>query len=187
MKSKPMIIASFVFMLLIGVVCGGVLLPAIQGTNTILEPEIEANVNVSVIRDGEVIYQESNHNTLMNIGAEYIETLMTNATYATTGEVKYISLSSNASAENAVNTQIAEEITTGGLARAAGTVSDEGNGNYAVEHEFTATATHNNVQLTGLNWKTGNTDNNLFAADQFTSVNLIADDKITVNWTITIS
>jgi len=151
-------------------------------------PQLRANVHVQIVRDGKIILSESSHNLLMDIGAEYVEDGLTNSTYINVeGIPTYISLSSNATAVAATDTIILEEITAGGLERALGTITDNANGNWSVAHEFTATATHVSVQKTGLNWKSGDTDNCLLAQNTFLSTTLGSDDRITVTWTLTVT
>lgn len=151
-------------------------------------PTIDVNVNIAVERNGDIIYSESVHNLIADTGEEYVEQALTNSTYVSVeGIPEFISLSTSSSALDGAWTQIPDEITTGGLARAQGTITDLGNGTWKVVHEFQASATHTDVQTSGLNWKTGDTDNCLFAANNFTVVSLISGDNITVTWTQIVS
>ena len=175
-------------LVVISVVMAGIHLVGITAPRVEIEPKLQANVHVQIVRDGKIILDEVSHNLLMNIGAEYVEDGLTNSTYINLeGIPTYISLSCNATAVAATDTIILEEITAGGLERATGTITDNANGNWSVAKEFTATATHTDVQKTGINWKTGNTDNCLLAQNTFTATTLISGDKITVTWTLTVT
>ena len=82
-----------------------------------------------------------------------------------------------------------DEIISGGLERAVGTYSHTaGTNTWTIEAIFTASATHNDVQQTGLQWVvTVGSDGNLMAANHFTPVTLNDGDSLTVTWTLTIS
>ena len=177
-------------LVIISVIIAGVhIVSTIPPITTIEQnPKVRANVHVQIVRDGKTILSESSHNLLMNIGAEYVEDGLTNSTYISVeGKPEFISLSCNATAVAATDTIILEEIAAGGLERALGTITDNANGNWSVAKEFTATATHTDVQKTGLNWKAGATDNCLLAQNTFTATTLISGDKITVTWTLTVT
>lgn len=149
------------------------------------EPQAYGTVIVEVQRAGsdEWVLVGHSHNTVVNIGKEFLEDLMcsTNSSVA-----DYISLSTNSTAPDVAWTQIPDEITTGGLNRQQGTITDTGTGTWNVTKEFTATATHTDVQLTGLQWASSG-DGNLYAANQFTAVTLQSGDKIKVTWQMTAS
>jgi len=136
---------------------------------------------VQVYKNGKLVAET--HNLLTNIGKEFVEDQLTNPS---TNATKYISLSSVASDCSASATVLANEITTSGLARAEGTVTDSGTGNFTVEKTFVATGSVSDVQVAGLNWYSSG-DDNLFACATFTSVNLEANDELTIRWIVTIS
>jgi len=101
--------------------------------------------------------------------------------FSTAGAVaKYIALSCNAGSPLATWTTIPEEITTGGLARAAGTYAGDGTGVCKLEHLFTASATHTDVQLMGL--LDAATEGNLYFAATITAATLISGDQLTAKW-----
>ena len=136
---------------------------------------------VQVYKNGKLIAET--HNLLTNIGKEFIEDQLTNPSTNTT---KYISLSTGATDCSESATVLANEITTAGLARAEGTVTDTGTGNFTVEKTFIATGSVSDVQVAGLHWYSSG-DDNLFACANFTSVNLEANDELTIRWIVTIS
>lgn len=64
--------------------------------------------------------------------------------------------------------------------------ADNGTGSWTITKTFTATGTHTDVQLTGLQWAVSG-DGNLMAANDFTAVTLANGDTLTVTWTLTLS
>ena len=84
-------------------------------------------------------------------------------------------------------TKLANEITTSDLARAQCTLTSINASSWSCEHTFTATQSHSNVQVAGYHWYgDSGSDGNLFACAQFTSVNLEANDQLTIRWNVTI-
>jgi len=101
--------------------------------------------------------------------------------FSTAGDIaKYIALSCNSGSPAAGWTSIPEEITTGGLERAAGTYSGDGTGVCKLEHQFTASATHIDVQLMGL--LDAVAAGNLYFAATITPATLISGDQLTAKW-----
>lgn len=134
--------------------------------------------------DGRV--EEQYHaGTLTTIGKNYIEDQLGDSPNAT-APAKWISVSTSSDSPAAGWTQIPTEISTNGLERASGTYTSTGDGVWTIHYQFTATGTHTDVQLTGLQWDDAG-DNNLLGADTFTPVTLNSDDKLTVTWTITVT
>ena len=125
---------------------------------------------------------------LTTIGKNYIEGKLGDSAYGdNTAFADDISVSSDTGSPAAGWTQIPAEITTGGLERASGTYASTGDGVWTISYQFTATATHTDVQLTGLQWKLTPLDGTLLGADTFTPVTLNSADKLTVTWTITVT
>ena len=124
-----------------------------------------------------------NAGVLTNIGKDWIENQLGNSPSTTAAQ--FIALSTDTSTPSASWTAIPNEITTGGLARAQGTYSDNGVGSWKITKTFTATSSFTGVQLTGLYY--ASTGSTLLAADTFTSVNLNPGDQLTVTWTVTVS
>jgi hypothetical protein len=85
-------------------------------------------------------------------------------------------------------TKLPNEVTANGFTRGAGDVTAWVNsGDYAfnVTEVFTATGTQQ-LQTAGLNWDpTSDSDNNLFAAADFTQTTFNADDTLTATYVIT--
>lgn len=149
------------------------------------------HVTVYIQRAGEEepTYWDHHAGTLTTIGKNYIEGKLGDSSYANnTKFADDISVSTSTDSPAEAWTQIPTEITTGGLERASGTYASTGDGVWTVSHQFTASATHTNVQLTGLQWDaTAGSNNDLLGADTFTPVTLNSGDKLTVTWTITAS
>lgn len=125
---------------------------------------------------------------LTTIGKNYIEGKLGDSAYGdNTAFADDISVSTSTSTPNVAWTEIPTEITTGGLERASSTYTSTGDGVWTISHEFTASATHTAVQLTGLQWKLTPLDGTLLGADTFAAVTLNSGDKLTVTWTITVS
>lgn len=144
---------------------------------------VRANGAYELIKDGVAI---NNAGELMDIGADWIEDQLGDS--PSTDPAKWISVSTNSSSlpGDGSWTQIPNEIVANGLERAAGTYASVGVGSWTISYQFTASATHTDVQLTGLQWASSG-DNNLVGADTFTPVSLEDGDKLTVTWTITVS
>ncbi|RLJ10385.1 MAG: hypothetical protein DRP15_00085 [Candidatus Aenigmatarchaeota archaeon] len=139
---------------------------------------------VCVYKNNELI--DCNHNLVTDIGKEFVEDKLTNA--STAGVLQYISLSNSSQNPDASWTVLPDEITTAGLSRAECNLTDLGTGKWSCEYTFTATDSISNVRLAGYNWnETAGSDNNLFAASNFTSVNLEANDQLKIVWNVTIS
>jgi len=152
------------------------------GTNSL-------HVTVYVQRVGEEPVFWSHHaGVLTTIGKNYIEGKLGDSSYANnTDFADDISVSTSTDSPAAGWTQIPTEITSGGLERASSTYASTGDGVWTISHQFTASATHTNVQLTGLQWRLTPLDNTLLGADTFTPVTLNSGDKLTVTWTVTVT
>jgi len=149
------------------------------------------HVTIQLQREGEdePTFWDHNAGVLTTIGKNYIEGKLGDSSYANnTKFADDISVSTDTGSPAAGWTEIPSEITTGGLDRNSGTYTSTGDGQWTIEYQFTASATHTDVQLTGLQWDpTDGSDNDLLAADTFTPVTLNSGDKLTVTWTITAS
>lgn len=136
--------------------------------------------------DGSVEYQY-HAGVITLIGYDYMQDQIGDTASASTNVADEISLSTSTSTPLDSWTQIPTEITTGGLERATGTYTRSTSKVWTISHQFTASATHTAVQLTGLNWQLTPLTNNLFGADQFTPVTLNSGEKLTVTATVTLS
>jgi hypothetical protein len=132
----------------------------------------------------DLFYRDESSNLMVNIGFDWVEDQLGDS--PSTDPAKWISLSTDATAPAAGWTQIPSEIAAGGLERAVGTYTDTGTGAWEIEATFTASATHTNVQLTGLQYAASG-DNNLMAANTFTAVTLNSGDALTITWQLSLS
>jgi hypothetical protein len=127
------------------------------------------------------------HNLLVDNGKNYIRKQIGDDTSVATNSTKWISLSNDGTAPAAGWTIIPTEINVNGLSRAQATYAANGTGAWNYTYTWTATGAQS-VQLTGLNYApTAASDGNLFAALQFTSTSLQANDQLKVVWSITVS
>lgn len=131
-------------------------------------------------------YHHESSNLATSIGLDWIEDQLGDS--PATDPAKWVSLSTSTSALDAGWTQIPTEINAGGLSRAAGTYTNIGTGSWEIEAIFNSTATHTDVQLTGLQWViTPASDGNLMAANTFTPVTLGNGDTLTVTWQLSVA
>ena len=154
------------------------------------EPIIKGYVTVikNVGRPDEQILCENKPNLLTNGGRDWmIAQVYTNTSAGTRGS-GYIALTSNTASPAAGDTALAEEITTGGLARAdASTKSHTGGTNSTtIQNTFTASATHTAVQKSGLFNNTKDNSDTLSHENTFTAVTLQSSDTLQVTWTTTL-
>ena len=120
-------------------------------------------------------------NVLTNAGKEAIEDYLVSYGNVAGANFTYLAVG-NGTAPVAANTSLSDEITTGGLARAAATVTDWGDGNWSLLKQWTASATHYSVNSTGIfNESSGGT---FFAGGTYTAVNLEANDQLTINYSV---
>lgn len=144
----------------------------------------EGYVVISIVRDGNQIYHYESHNLITNAGKDFISAQVGSTTPGTNG-ANYIALSSNSAAPAATDTSLTGEINTNGLNRAQGTYSHTaGTNTFTVTKTFTATGTVSDVQKTGL--FTASSGGTMMAENTFSTADLIANDQLTVTWTITI-
>ena len=134
-----------------------------------------------VIKDGVFL---DNAGVVTTIGKNWVEDQLGDS--PSTDPAEWISVSSSSDAPSSAWTEIPDEISSGGLFRGAGTYASTGDGTWTIEYEFTASATHIDVQLTGLQYGSSG-DNNLLVSDTFAVVTLNDLDTLTVTWTITLS
>ena len=142
--------------------------------------------------DGSIEKLECTHNLLVDQGknftAEVISGLDLSSATAGTDFAKHISLSSDTSSPSASWKVLPNEITTNGLDRHTGTCAINGVGNFSCWYQFEATGTQSGIHLAGLNWNATDGANSLVAANILSSdVNLESGDKLTINWTVSIS
>jgi len=146
---------------------------------------VQGWVQVSHVRDGQVLSFQESHNVITTTGVDVIAEQIGSTSPSTNG-ANYIALTNNTAAASSASTSLTGEISTGGLARAIGAFAHtNGTSTYTVSKTFTASATNTGVQKAGL--FTSSAGNAMFAENTFSSVNLISGDQLTITWTITIS
>lgn len=134
----------------------------------------------------QTILCENKHNLLTNNGRDWMHAQVYTNTSAGTRGSGYIAVSANTGGADASHTAVAGEISTNGLQRAdAATKTHTGGTNTStIEHTFTASGTHTDVQLAGLfNASSGVT---LSHENTFTAASLISGDTLKVTWTLTL-
>lgn len=145
---------------------------------------MHVTVHLQRVGDPMPVYWDHHAGTLTTIGKNWIEDQMGDS--PSTDPAKWVSVSLDGGAPAAGWTEIPAEIVADGLSRAAGTYASTGDGVWTIIYQFTASDTHVDVQLTGLQWADAG-DGNLLGADTFTPVTLNNGDKLTVTWTITVT
>ncbi len=132
-------------------------------------------------------YHHESENLLTTIGIDWIAAEL-GGDSPTTISAQWISLDETLDGGPVVGwTQLVSEIASGGLTRASGTYAHTGGANtWTIAATFNASATHTDVQVSGLQWAASG-DNNLLAANTFTAVTLNDGDALTVTWELTIS
>lgn len=134
--------------------------------------------------DGSVEYQY-HQGVITLIGFDFLQDQIADSGSATTEVANVISLSSSVSVPLDSWTELPAEIITGGLERVVGAYTRLTQKSWEIEYTFTATATHTDVQLSGLQWQLAPLTNNLFGADQMDPVTLNSGEKVTVTATVT--
>lgn len=132
------------------------------------------------------IVEEEVHNLLTDDGRDFLHQQGYETTGLGTNGANYIALTSDTGTPAVTDTTLASEITTGGLARAQGTVAHTtGATTTTIQYTFTATATHSAVQKSGL--FTAASAGIMVHEASFMSVNLQSNDQLQITWTITLS
>jgi hypothetical protein len=148
---------------------------------------IHGYVTVQVYRHLEErweIIDQYHPNLLTTDGRDFFHAqCYTNASAGTRGS-GYLAVTTDATAPAAGDTTLTTEIAAGGLSRAdATTKTHADNGNSTIiEHEWTATATHTNVQKCGL--FNAASVGILTHEGAFTAASLISGDKLKVTYTL---
>jgi len=135
------------------------------------------------------LYGPSEQQLVKNLLTTAGRTFLLNQGYGTslgTNGGNYIALSSNSDGASISDTVIADEITTNGLERAQGTITQPTNTDTSfIAKTFTATDTHTDVQLVGL--LTAASIGTLVREAEITAVTLSANDELLVTWQISLS
>ncbi len=150
---------------------------------------VSYNLEVSHIRDGEVIWRERSHNLLVDNGLNFTRDKISGTSFNNASRAIHIALSNNGDAIAAGNVSITAEYTTCGLTRAAGTYTETGTGTWNVTHTFTDSCSGTTqVQKSGLfSNSTSNISGHLVAADLFTQRDMEQNDQIQIVWNGTIA
>jgi hypothetical protein len=136
-------------------------------------------------RYGNLVSESSHPMTVVNQGKDWVEQQLFNP--SATQKAIYLACSNDSSSVSTIWTALPNEITTGGLARAAGTYTSTGVGAANVTYTFSVTATAS-TKLYGVYWDSySNNVNSLIAAEQQGTANqknLNSGDqlKLTVQW-----
>lgn len=145
-----------------------------------VEGEAHYKGKVCIQKNNEEVY--CNSNLIVNQGKDWIADMISGN--ANTSQIlKYISVLSG-SVPTASSTSC-NDLTTNGFSRAGGTVYDTGTGTFNVTKTFTATGSVTDLNVTCLYYYSGG--NTLVAGSSFPAVNMEANDKLTINWSIQIS
>jgi hypothetical protein len=129
--------------------------------------------------DGTVFLDEWGHNLRVNAGINWQYGQMAGGTAAV---CTYIALTNSAITPAATDTTLASEITSNGLARANGTPAHTSNAtSYTLAYTFTATGTQAAQAAAVFNATSSGT---MCFENTFTQASLVANDTLTVTWTI---
>ena len=143
--------------------------------------ELVYNSQVCISKNNELI--ECNSNVLTTNGSNLIKLVLGSGT--SSSAIDYIALcnaTAGCGSASASSTTLENEYAGGGLERAQGDYSSNGDGNWTISETFTATADNLLTNKTGIfNATSGGT---LFAENTFTLVTLQTNDLLTINWTI---
>jgi hypothetical protein len=118
---------------------------------------------------------ECKHNLITNRGKDLIKLDMMGSAVVTLDQ---LALANNTSPQSASDTNLQGEWTTCGLARATGTLTSIGTGNWSINYQWTSTCDNAIVNATGIYNTTAL--GNLFAETTFATTTLMNGDKINV-------
>lgn len=144
-----------------------------------------SNVQLQLIRDGQVVWEDNGHNIIYNNGLEEIEQWAAGG--VNHGPFTTIALCNNSVAACGTPVAAASEaftnITGCDLQPAAGTYSSMGTGNASVYKTFTVNSACTNA-ITINSTRLINSTGGLWAGKLFTNpVTVYGNDQLTVNWT----
>jgi hypothetical protein len=117
------------------------------------------------------------HNLITNQGKNFIKQDMMGTVAITLNK---LAIANSTTAQSAADTSLAGEWSTCGLARATGTLTDIGIGNWSINYVWTSTCDNAIVNATGIYNETGTTV--LFAETTFPTTTLMNGDKINVTY-----
>ena len=147
-------------------------------------PDPVGHVSVIAFRDGEIFYEYDQHNLITGNGSKHVRNFLGFANQTNVACI-YLSLSDDG-APSSTWGKLPTEIAGNGLDRETGVATVVNGTAYQVTYTWTATAA-DTVDCTGLHWDaTDQSDGNMFAAAQISSVSLQANDMLQVTWTVNI-
>jgi len=159
--------------------------PTASGQAGELNVPFELHMTVEQWRDGKLVSSTYHAMSLTTLGKNWLEGIIGDAVGADVA--KYIACSNASDSFSAAWTAIPSEITTDGLARAAGTYASTGDGTWNVTKTFGVSGT-NSTKLYGLYY--ASTGNYLLAAEQQgtgAQKNLLSGDTLAITVQGTIS
>lgn len=151
------------------------------------EKGIHGYVTVQVYRHLEERWEtidEYHPNLLTTDGRDFFHAQVYTNTSAGTRGGGFLAVTANATAPAAGDTVLTGEITTNGLARADATTKThtDNSNSTTIEHEWTATGTHTDVQKCGL--FNASSSGILTHEGAFTAASLISGDKLKVTYVL---
>ena len=147
--------------------------------------QFQNTVTIQVIRNGKVISEAHTHNLKTLAGAAFLAGQMSGTGTAT--NVKYISVSNDATAPAITDTVMAGELTTNGFSRAAANYTFGGSCSaypctYTLDFTWTASAGVSNIQKAGA--FTASSGGTMFLETAFTPQTLNNGDQLKLVWSI---
>ena len=143
---------------------------------------VEIHCTMRHYRDDQLIGTSHHAGTLTTLGKNWIEDQLGDSPGA--DPAKWIGLSNSTDSPSAAWTVLPDEIITDGLARAAGTYANVGDGSWNITKTFSVTGT-NSTQLVGLYY--ADSGSYLLCSDEITLTNVENGDSLEIEWTITVS
>jgi hypothetical protein len=130
------------------------------------------------------IIDQFHPNLLTTDGRDFFHAQVYTNTSAGTRGGGFMAVTTDSTAPAAGDTTLASEISTGGLARADATTKThtDNTNSTTIEHEYTASATHTNVQKVGL--FNASSSGTLTHEGSFTAASLISGDKLKVTYVL---
>jgi len=129
---------------------------------------------------------EYHPNLLTTDGRDFYHAQVLTNTSAGTRGSGFLAVTVDATGADAADTTLPGEISTGGLARADATTKThtDNTNSTTIEHEWTASATHTNVQMCGM--FNASSAGIMTHEGTFTAASLISGDKLKVTYVINI-
>lgn len=142
---------------------------------------IKYNSDVCVYKNN-VLVEPCDHNVVTTAGLNAIKDYIGQGSGGAAFD--YIALcnaTAGCTAEDAADTTLDNEYAAGGLSRAQGAYTSNGDGNWTYSKTFTATADNLLTNSTGI--FNASSTGTMLAEKTFTLVTLQTNDQVTINWT----